>query len=62
MLSIAVAYHADVGPSRYVFQLFKKRIIKEHLHVSFDKTAQQNSPMQLQMACLVSISCNELHY
>lgn len=39
-----------------------KIIIKEHLHVSFDKTAQQNSCMQLQIVCLVSINCNELRY
>lgn len=59
----AVAYQADVESSRYVFQLFKNvQIIKEHLHVSFDKTAQQNSCMQLQIVCLVSINCNELRY
>lgn len=31
-------------------------------NIPFDKTVQQNSCMQLQIVCLVSINCNELHY
>lgn len=47
-------------PQNTYFSL--KIIIKVHLHIYFDKTAQQNSCMQLQIVCLVSINCNELHY